>query len=594
MTALAPNAARPGGDAAHAPPVRDLSDLLVRIIERRLDEHGASLRRGPVFLFGAGRHTWWMLGAVPALRSLSVAAVLDDAPGHTSFAGLPLLTPNQAADRFGEPSAVILSTDTWQSCMAPRAAELFPGAAVIDLYEDLPSGPYLRGEGAYRAAPGDVITRPTEPWLRRCSPSLAGYFRSSGVTRPAILGPEWQTAALAEELRRDRLDPLPTPDGADAIVATERSADSRVLSLRNWRASWIDRDSFPTLSGATDDPIRILIRHDNHLGDVILSQGILPERLKRQLFPNAHIAFMTTGAAVSRHGSATTGWCLDLIAANPFIDERLPIGASTDGFDLIYRITDSGDLEDHVFDHHALRVELPPGVTNARVHLWPGDLAIADELLDGVRRPVIALNMGLIQPRFRGWGAEKTAALGDRLESDLGAAVIWIGWNDFHRYRRPTHNGAPLSVREQAALLSRCDLHIATQGGGANLSAAVGCQTLSLSGCHPPQREGVAFFTNRYVEDPSRRHVELYRYRGELRRLTYARTPDPAWCVEPDQDRETLREYARELWDRERPAESLPDAEPYRRVRDLTVDEVFDTVAEMLAARREGRPIDAD
>jgi hypothetical protein len=168
--------------------------------------------------------------------------------------------------------------------------------------------------------------------------------------------------------------------------------------------------------------------------------------------------------------------------------------------------------------------------------------------------------------------------------------VVWIGFVDWAGRRRLRDGERALSVREQAAVLAECDIHVTTQGAGANLSAGVGTQTLSLSGCHPCWREGVAYFGNPYIEDPSRRHVEMYRYEREMRVLTYVQERRPAWRTKFGETERDVNAYAHELWDRETPPSKLPAEDRFARVRSLDVEEVAEVLAAMLHARATGRP----
>ncbi len=590
--------------------VQDLEQLLLEHIERRLADERLLKSAGPIFLFGAGRHTWWLLGRSQAAGRLNITAIIDDAAGgEEEIGGLPVLTLAQGLARFGLPHAVVLSTDAWQATMTKRARAAYGAKTrVVDLYKGLPPGPYLRGEGAYVRGVERSIMRPTEVCLRRSAAAMAPWMRARGFSRPLLIGRQWQTFAAMQAMREAGLKPALRAAEADcAIVCDEaieragaggaavgeaaRGVSGPTLTMRTGERPWFDRsrDGAMKLARPSDERVRIVIRHDNMLGDVILSQGILPERIKTELYPNAHIVFATTRSAASRHGSASTGWCLDLIAENPWIDERVAVedGGERLRGDLEYFISDSGDVYDHVFDHHAMKVEAPPGRTDARVYLAEADLAVAQRVLDGARRPLVAVNMNLVGDRFRAWGEEKTAHLCRAIEEQVRGTVVWIGWTDWRGYRRLAEGDRPLTVREQAAVLSMCDVHVAAQGAGANLSAAVGRPTLSLTGCHPARREGVAFFNNAYIEDETRRHVELSRYDGRTRVCRGAGEAEPDWAIAPGhQDTsEELFAFARELWDRETPHHRLPDQERFNRVRALELQDVLAVLVEMLSRR---------
>lgn len=588
--------ARPARARTPARHFGSLEDLLRAHVAARL-EREVPVGDGPVFIYGAGRHTWWLLTRVPEARDLNACAILDDScDGTRSLDSVPILTPATAMARFGIPRAVVLSTDTWQIPMTAAARKAFgPGCTLVDLYDGLPHGSYARD--AIHEVGGALtygLTSSTERHLHRCGLAMAPYFRRQGVQRVYPSGEGWRTFSIAQGLLEGGIEPVATAANAQATVecGPECAAPvgTDVLGVMSGARPWVDRSSRNGVPAraSTGKRTRYLLRHRNGLGDVILSQGILPERIKTEIDPNAHITYATTRSCLFRNGSETTGWCADLVKANPWIDEIIDIDAPCEA-DLSYTLL-SGDLYDHVYDYQAMTVELPPGRTDAKVYLTPEDKALAQRLVSNAKGPTIAVNMSLIGRRFRAWGEERTLELCRRIETQLGGTVVWIGWVPFGPYARPADGDRPLTVREQAALLSACDIHVCGQGGGANLSAAVGTQTLSLTGCHPARREGVAYFGNAYIEDPSRRHVEIYRYFGDLRVLTYADGQEPEWRVCDSETHIDADQYARTLWSGDTPIEALPNVERFHRVWSLSVDDVFGVLAEMVSARRSGRP----
>jgi GT2 family glycosyltransferase len=105
---------------------------------------GASRRDRPmrVALFGAGRHTRWLLDFVRDLPGPTVCFILDDcaAPGQR-LDGIPVIPP--AMLRPDQVDAVVLSSDAYELQLAARCAELFGDRlCVIRLYEGLPAGGY--------------------------------------------------------------------------------------------------------------------------------------------------------------------------------------------------------------------------------------------------------------------------------------------------------------------------------------------------------------------------------------------------------------------------------------------------------------------
>ena len=95
-----------------------------------------------IAIFGAGKHTQWLETSLEGITQPTVMAILDDKPDSTkTFFGR---TPEKAADYHAETvDAILLSTDCLQEFMAARCRELYgPGVKLINLYGDLPPGPY--------------------------------------------------------------------------------------------------------------------------------------------------------------------------------------------------------------------------------------------------------------------------------------------------------------------------------------------------------------------------------------------------------------------------------------------------------------------
>lgn len=113
----------------------------VRICWERLAIQGVT----NVILFGAGKHTDWLLHVTHDMPTPAVRLILDDAaiPGETRF-GIPVLRPLDATPN-GDP--IILSTDTHQETFRARCQTLFgERIKLINLYEELQfPGPYPKG-----------------------------------------------------------------------------------------------------------------------------------------------------------------------------------------------------------------------------------------------------------------------------------------------------------------------------------------------------------------------------------------------------------------------------------------------------------------
>lgn len=115
--------------AANAP-----ASLRARLVE--MTAHLCAARgHKRIALFGAGRHTAAILPGPWAAAGTTVVAVLDDAPGISNIAGIPVVKP----DALREPvDAVIASSDRFEQQIAARARQVFAsrGIPVLTIYRE--------------------------------------------------------------------------------------------------------------------------------------------------------------------------------------------------------------------------------------------------------------------------------------------------------------------------------------------------------------------------------------------------------------------------------------------------------------------------
>lgn len=112
--------------------------LVPQLRERLLDRTAAWLAAHGVkriALYPGGRHTRAIIRQPWLFHGIEVAAVLDDQPQRDHLAGVPVLTPTQAAE---SPTfqAVVLSTTEHEDTLGERAHAAFAGTAVkvVSLY----------------------------------------------------------------------------------------------------------------------------------------------------------------------------------------------------------------------------------------------------------------------------------------------------------------------------------------------------------------------------------------------------------------------------------------------------------------------------
>jgi hypothetical protein len=108
----------------------------VRTLWRALAAEGK-----PVAIFGAGKHTRWLLQAVWDVPGPVMVCVLDDnPPAEGELCGQPVRRPVT-----GKPPArrIVISSDAHEERLAARCRDLYGDAVeIIRLYAGLPQGPY--------------------------------------------------------------------------------------------------------------------------------------------------------------------------------------------------------------------------------------------------------------------------------------------------------------------------------------------------------------------------------------------------------------------------------------------------------------------
>ncbi len=95
-----------------------------------------------VHLFGAGAHTRWLLQLIAEKPGPRVCAILDERPATDRLETFPVCALEQADWKTAD--AVVLSTDIHQKAMRERLDRVAadPPLRIVDLYENLPPGPY--------------------------------------------------------------------------------------------------------------------------------------------------------------------------------------------------------------------------------------------------------------------------------------------------------------------------------------------------------------------------------------------------------------------------------------------------------------------
>ncbi len=144
------------------------------------------------------------------------------------------------------------------------------------------------------------------------------------------------------------------------------------------------------------------------------------------------------------------------------------------------------------------------GVDRIRLPLKPETEKAADRFLTehGISKdkPLIALNCSVGSARpARNWFPDRFAVLADRLISDLGAAVVFVGGREDKELvagvmsgmkRKAVSAAGELPIAHTAALLARCKCLVSSDTGPLHLATAVQTPVVGLYGSTDPRRTG--------------------------------------------------------------------------------------------------------
>ncbi len=134
-----------------------------------------------VALYGAGRHTQWLIESMLPQAGVEVVCVLDDAPAVSDIGGIPVILPSEAGNALARVTAVIPSSDADEGRIADRASELF-GDTKIAVWRVYSVGE-VRGEAAHRASLQAVPSVMPDPIVPDPSDASAVHRERLGLVR---------------------------------------------------------------------------------------------------------------------------------------------------------------------------------------------------------------------------------------------------------------------------------------------------------------------------------------------------------------------------------------------------------------------------
>lgn len=280
-----------------------------------------------------------------------------------------------------------------------------------------------------------------------------------------------------------------------------------------------------------------LVRHIGNMGDLVFFVPPILETLKTK-YPDCHITFVTAWGFKDKRGRwgkrNQDGFCISLMMTNPHIDQLVHFHEtriSLDGslcieegvsfptwsrkyyekrknsgeYDGVFEL-DIGILQDenpmtHLYSHIGMPEETN---TNYKLYLTQSDIAVAKSVMEKFPHPRIVLLESIEGRTTRGWDPDKIPVLEEEIEKAYGVSPIWFGAKFSHEYQ-----GRPLTLRENIATLSLCDIAIGVLCGPLHFAAAVGLPTVTLICDQPLERATPAYFLNPYIQDEEKKHRTL-------------------------------------------------------------------------------------
>lgn len=284
-------------------------------------------------------------------------------------------------------------------------------------------------------------------------------------------------------------------------------------------------------------PKRFLIKHVGNMGDSVFLVPPVVETLKRR-FPSCHITVVTAWGFKDKKGRwgkrNQDGYCIALLMTNPHVDrlihwhdtalseegdicreegkvfstwnrKKFDLEKKSGRYDGVWELDFGLGIEDNPMTRMYHSIGLPQeNFSNYRLYLTDADQTVARFVMHGAPRPRIVLLEGLESTTTRGWDPNKVSALTTRIEKEYGVSPLWFGAAFVPEYR-----GRPLSLRENIATLTECDIGIGVLSGALHFAAAVGMPTLTLYADQPLHRAAPAYFLNRYIPALPRHHRTL-------------------------------------------------------------------------------------
>ncbi|MCL5029021.1 MAG: hypothetical protein M1480_08385 [Bacteroidetes bacterium] len=305
--------------------------------------------------------------------------------------------------------------------------------------------------------------------------------------------------------------------------------------------------------------MRVLIKHVGGIGDFIFFVPPIVESLKNK-YPLASVDVLTTCSInrtvkikliskwpfVGRRyvriwgepQSSRSGYCVDLIVANPFVDNVINFHSNKVDLDGRFLSTYCYDrciktwnlkylnkvVSKNIYDKfldidsvqlnrfsNPLRIlfsKLGEGdiyYSNYKTYTTEGDKRKIDGIIKKYPQPRILFCEGVDSLAMRSWTSEKVAALTQMIKEKYSVDPIWFGKRDI-----PIIDGRPLTLREHAEFARRCDVAIGNANGPFHLAASVGVTTILLLSLLSVERVAPEYHLNPYINNSNLLHVTVH------------------------------------------------------------------------------------
>lgn len=282
---------------------------------------------------------------------------------------------------------------------------------------------------------------------------------------------------------------------------------------------------------------KFLIRHLGNMGDMVFLVPPAIAVLKKR-YPDCHITLVTAWGFKDRRGRwgqrNQGGFALHLLMTNPNIDAlihwhdtKLSLNGDIcqeDGkyfptwskahyeqqknsgtYDGVYELDFGLAHDDNPITRTYETMGWPSeSYSDYTLYLTEADKTVAHEVMRDIPHPRIVLLEGIEGGSTRGWDTGKIPALIAAIRQRYGVAPLWFG----AKYNRE-FEGRPLTLRENIATLTFCDVGIGVMSGPTHFAVAVGLPTLTLFCDQPLRRAAPGYFLNNYIDNPQKRHHTL-------------------------------------------------------------------------------------